>query len=270
MIRVTAILSVAMLASSALLAQTPDASPEYVATVKPSNPAVFKSSIQLAPGGRFMATGATVGMLIKFTEDLMDDQLLGGPSWIGSERYDIVGQLDNPLGADPRTLNDEQRMAFQQQVKKMVEAVLADRFQLKFHREMKELPVFALVVDKNGAKLSASQQDARPSIRRTALGEIAAQHASSGLLAEFLSAQVGRSVIDKTGLTGSYDFKLAWTPDPSQLPASMAAGGEGAPNVPEGPSIFTALKEQLGLRLEPQKGPVAILMIDRIEKPSVN
>ena len=270
MIRVTAILSVAMLASSALLAQTPDASPEYVATVKPSNPAVLKSSIQLAPGGRFMATGATVGMLIKFTEDLMDDQLLGGPSWIGSERYDIVAQLDNPLGADPRTLNDEQRMAFQQQVKKMVEAVLADRFQLKFHRAMKELPVFALVVEKNGAKLSASQQDARPSIRRNALGEIAAQHASSGLLAEFLSAQVGRSVIDKTGLTGSYDFKLAWTPDPSQLPASMAAGGEGAPNVPEGPSIFTALKEQLGLRLEPQKGPVAILMIDRIEKPSVN
>ena len=116
MIRVTAILSVAMLASSALLAQMPDASPEYVATVKPSNPAVLKSSIQLAPGGRFMAMGATVGMLVKFTEDLMDDQLLGGPSWIGSERYDIVAQLDNPLGADPRTLNDEQRMAFQQQV----------------------------------------------------------------------------------------------------------------------------------------------------------
>jgi uncharacterized protein (TIGR03435 family) len=77
-------------------------------------------------------------------------------------------------------------------------------------------------------------------------------------------------VIDKTGLTGPYDFKLAWTPDPSQLPPSMATGGEAAPNVPEGPSIFTALKEQLGLKLEPQKGSLATLVIDRVEKPSAN
>ena len=119
---------------------------------------------------------------------------------------------------------------------------------------MKELPVFALVVDKNGASSALASRMLGQSIRRTALGEIAAQHASSGLLAEFLSAQVGRSVIDKTGLTGSYDFKLAWTPDPSQLPASMAAGGEGAPNVPEGPSDLHRAERTTGFKTGAAKG----------------
>jgi bla regulator protein BlaR1 len=257
------------LTSVAIYAQTAPSS-EYEASVKPSSPSAPSTGINLAPGGRLTANGATLRMLITFTEDLMDYQVTGGPSWINSDRFDIVARLDNPIGADPRAMSEDQRKQFQQQVRKMVQNILADRFQFKSHRETKDMPLYELVADKNGPKLTASQPDARPRIRRTAMGQMTGQAVNMKLLAEFLSAQVGRSVTDKTGLTGEYDVKLEWSPSPDQVPPSTASGAGQPPQLPEGASIFTALKEQLGLKLESLKGPVSIMVIDHVEKPSAN
>jgi len=146
----------------------------------------------------------------------------------------------------------------------MMQALLADRFKLALHRDTKELPVYALTIARGGPKLSASGGEfPRMRIGR---GQIEAQKWTMAKFASDLARQLGRPVIDRTELAGTYDFKLEWTPDESQ-PGSAEPGGERTISV-VGPSIFTALQEQLGLRLESTKGPVEILVVDHVEKPS--
>lgn len=236
------------------------------ASIKPSAPQAMggmRMGIQMLPGGRISMTGVTVKILIQQSYGVRDFQIAGGPSWLGSDRYDITAK---PEGA-----------ASPEQVKVMVQALLADRFQLKLHRETKELPTYALVVAKGGPKFHASEvapegsnkpKGTRISIGR---GQFTLEGAAMAALANQLGQVLGRSVTDKTELTGNYDFKLEWTPDAGQQGAMRAPGGDGAP-VPEttGPSIFTALQDQLGLKLEATKGPVEILVIDRAEKASEN
>jgi len=162
--------------------------------------------------------------------------------------------------------------------------LLADRFQLTLHRETKEQSVYALLVAKNGPKLQESQTKdgqakegtgPRGPMMRMGRGELSGQGVALDMLTRTLSSQLGRTVIDRTGLKGNFDFKLTWTPDPGQSAGPPGGGpppGADAPPPPDpnGPSIFTALQEQLGLRLESQKGPVEMLVIDRVEKPSEN
>jgi uncharacterized protein (TIGR03435 family) len=170
----------------------------------------------------------------------------------------------------------------------MLQALLADRFKLSIHRETKELPVYALVAAKNGPKLQEAKADAtypngikgpdgvaRGGMMRIGGGEVTGQGLPIANLTRMLSQQLGRTVIDKTGLTGKYDFTLQWTPDESQGPMFKGAdgappGGNPAPPESSGPSLFTAIQEQLGLKLESQKGPVEIIVIDHVEKPSQN
>jgi uncharacterized protein (TIGR03435 family) len=179
------------------------------------------------------------------------------------------------------------------QQRECLRALLADRFRLKIRRETKELPVYALVPAKGGPKLKESKPNdaaANPSgekearrpqgpMMRMGRGQIMGQSASMEFLAQMLSQQLGRTVIDKTGLKGIYDFTLEWTPDAGQGPGPFAGPGEPslgsqsglpAPSESGGPSVFVALQEKLGLRLESQKAPVATIVIESVDKPSEN
>jgi uncharacterized protein (TIGR03435 family) len=154
----------------------------------------------------------------------------------------------------------------------MLQKLLADRFQLKIHHESRERPVYALVVDKNGPRMKENndlKSAPAPMIRFTGRGKATAQIVSMSYMVQFLTSQVGKLVVDQTGLKSSYDFTLEWTPDPG-----LVTGRVGPPDAPpppeDGPSIFTALREQLGLRLESTKGPVDFIVIDHAERPSAN
>ncbi|MGB7281171.1 MAG: M56 and DUF3738 domain-containing protein [Candidatus Acidiferrum sp.] len=265
--------------------------PTYeVASIKPNKSGLNMVRMMFTPDG-LNSNGATLDMLIKSAYGIEDNQISGEPSWIKSNKYDIEAKMD---GAEAQALGklsrDEQRPVRE----KMLQALLADRFKLVIHRETKELPVYALVVAKNGPKLHESKPgdtysagmkgiDGRPAgagmmMMRGNGGPLTGQGIPIANLAHVLSMQLGRTVIDKTGLTGKYDFTLQWTPDESQGPVmggpGPGGGGQGPGGAPppdsNGPSIFTAIQEQLGLKLESEKGPVEIIVIDHVEKPSEN
>jgi bla regulator protein BlaR1 len=267
-----------------------------VASVKPnksSNPMMTIRLLTLPDG--FSATGVTLQMLIQAAYAVEDNQISAVPNWLSSEKYDIEAKLDESGVDDLQKLSQDQRNA---ERRRMLQALLADRFKLTLHRETKDLPVYALVIAKNGPKLQeAKLGDTYPNgiqgpdghgiqapgghggagLIFTGKGQLTFQGLPIRALAGELSRQLGSTVLDKTGLSGIYDFKLQWTPDdPAQSPMfkGTEGGQPGTDKTPSadsiGPSIFTALREQLGLKLESQKGPVEILVIDHVEKPSEN
>ena len=270
-----------------LLAQT--ASPPLtfdVASIKPVTPAGdgrIQVGIQMQPGGGLRATNVTLKFLLTFAYNVRDFQISGGPGWLNSELFDLMAKSERSsdtqsIPADPREMTDDQRKTSQEQTRQKLQALLADRFQLKFHRETKEQPVYALVVGKNGPKIQPSDDKSGNGPRglRMGRGQLIGNSAPLELMANALSNQLGRPVLDHTGLAGRYDFKLEWTPDPAQgggpfagLPPPPPGVNGPPPPDPNGPSIFTAIQE-LGLRLESQKAPVEILVIDSVEKPSEN
>jgi len=217
-------------------------------------------------GDRLMATNFTLHGLIQVAYGVPDDQIVGGSDWLNTEGYDLDAKMGKSVvddmqkrgrvyGVSGRTL--------------MFQKLLSERFKLSFHRETKELPVYALVIAKGGPKL----HEAKHSVMRLGRGELTSQGVGIALLARTLSRQLGRPVLDKTGLPGYYEFTLHWTPDESQT----FIGFDGTiipdnarPPDSSWPSVFAAVQEQLGLKLESQKGPVEILVIDHVEKPSEN
>jgi uncharacterized protein (TIGR03435 family) len=268
-------------------AQTTGApSPSFeVASIKPNRSGELNISIGFQPG-RFVTTGTTVKQLIALAYDVRDLQVSGGPSWVDSERYNIEAKEPDSFAQELPKLAPAQRAA---QLRLMVQSLLADRFKLKLRHESKELPVYALVVAKNGPKLhEAKPGDTYPNgmkgpdgvghagMMRMGPGQLTGQGLPAESLARLLSQALGRTVMDQTGLKGSYDFTLQWTPEPTQ--GAMLKGPEGGKPVTDnapplessGPSIFTAIQEQLGLKLESRKGPVDNLVIDHVEKPSEN
>jgi uncharacterized protein (TIGR03435 family) len=238
------------------------------ASIKPSAPmgsGMVRMGVQMLPGGRISMSSVTVKTLIQQAYGVRDFQIVGGPEWLGSARYDITAK---PEGA-----------ATPDQVKVMIQALLADRFKLQFHRETKELPTYALVVAKGGPKFHESEVVEGPDkpkgtrMSMNGRGQFNLERAPVVALANQLAQVLGRSVIDKTGLTGNYDFELKWTPDASAPGMMRVAGGDGPPpssDAVAGTSIFTALQDQLGLKLESTKGPVEILVVERAEKASEN
>jgi bla regulator protein BlaR1 len=223
-----------------------------VALVKPSSSGRPGTSIETDPG-RFKAINATVRFLIMYAYGIKDFQLTGGPGWIGSETYDIEAKSDIKTG--------------DREFPVMTQTLLADRFQLKFHRETRELPVYSLVLAKNGPKLAPAPEAEDKSTRGNGRGELTIKNGKVANLASALSNILGRTVVDNTGLTGSYDLTLKWTPDEYQPPPLRP---NLPPADPNGPSIFTALQEQLGLKLESTKGPIAVLVVDSAQKPEPN
>ena len=237
-----------------------------VATIKPNAEKDNRFMMPGGPqGGTYRATGVTLKMLIMYAYRVPAAfQVSGGPSWIGTERWDIQAKVDGETTPRDRFVQ-------------MLRALLEDRFQLKVRRETKEMPVYKLVVAKSGSKLALHSGDQpKPEDRlRMGFGSMRFQDSGLGALAYQLSLQLGRKVIDKTGLTGEYDFTLEWAPEPCQG-GLESIGLPPDPNLkfppadPNSPSLFTAVQEQLGLKLESQKGPVEMMVIDHVERPSEN
>lgn len=237
-----------------------DANPVFeVATIKPSEPG--RPGKAFGVNGRHFSTlNTTLNDMITFAYGVHARQIVGGPAWLAAEKYDLSAQ---PEGEGQPN---------QAQWKTMVQKLLADRFQLSFHREKRELAVYAIVVAKGGSKLTRSEGDPNglPSLMFRGLGVLPARNASLADFAGVMQAAVlDRPVVDQTGLPGKYDFMLTWTPDEFQFTA-MGVKVPPPPDNATAPDLFTAFQEQLGLRLESTKAPAEVLVIDRAEKPSEN
>jgi bla regulator protein BlaR1 len=254
------------------------------ASIKPhqSTGTMQMSKLWYTPNG-LSATNVTLQTLIRDVYRVQESQISGAPDWLKSEKYDIEAKMDKSVSDQLLKLDPLQSLPQRQQ---MLQALLADRFKLTLHRETKELPVYALVIAENGSKLQeATPGDTYPNgIKgpngrpggagniRMGRGLLTGQALPMADIVRALSEQLGRPVLDKTGLTGKYDVMLQWTPDESQLPMFKEADGinTAPPPTPSGSSIFRAIQEELGLELRPQDSPVETLVIDHVEKPLEN
>jgi uncharacterized protein (TIGR03435 family) len=235
-----------------------------VATIKPTGPEPTGSRwIRMQSGDRFAAHNHAVRTLIAAAFDLSPQAISGGPEWVDSERWDILAKT--PGGVRP-DLSEQMSMLRQ---------LLSERFKLAYHREPKQLSIYTLTLAKGGPKLKESTvlPDATPEGPPPLIFDLsptgAHLPARYATIAEFASvlqrSPLDRPVVDQTGLSGRYDFDLEFAPD-----ESVWGGIVPRPENSEKPNLFKALQEQLGLRLEATKGPVDVLVIDHIDKPSEN
>jgi bla regulator protein BlaR1 len=258
-----------------------------VTSVKPNNSGSGRILMQQVPGGGWNGTNVTLGMLIRMANQLQDNQIVGGPKWLFTDRYDVLGKGSAPGREGPFFPK--------------LQTLLADRFGLVVHTEKRELPMYVLVLarrdGKLGPKLVPSTADCAPPAPppngrgepprpfvmpapgerprcgfMIGPGSIMAGGSPLSSLATNLSRLVGSMVVDKTGLAGNFDWTLEFAPDPNMagrgdLPQPLPGVGPERP-ASDGPSIFSALQEQLGLKLDSTKGPVDVLVIDRAEKPT--
>ena len=227
-----------------------------VATVKPGDANDPQFGL-MTGNGRFTATNATLEQLVGVAYDVRNNQISGGPKWLVSDKYSIDAESNHTTAG--LTRGPQMRM--------MLRSLLADRFRLRVHRETKHEAVYELVAAKGGSKLT--ERVARgPAGRllRFGPGELTGAEVPMLLLADQLSRLLGRSVVDKTALAGSYDFTLRWIPRPDEF-TPLGRPEPTPPADSSGPSIFTALEDQLGLKLQPANGLVEILVVDRAERP---
>jgi uncharacterized protein (TIGR03435 family) len=226
-----------------------------VASVKPGDPDNHEDFLVYRPGGRLTTANATLRRLIGAAYDLRNHQISGGPNWLNSATFDIEAKAGSDVPIP--------------QMRLRLQSLLAERFKLAVHHETREEQVYRLLVDKGGSKLKEATVIPKGQGIRGGKGQIMGIAADMKILGYMLSQKLGRSVIDETGLTGVYDFTLTWPP-----PLGVRGGTEGPEALPQPdtaePSIFTALQEDLGLKLQSAKGPVDILVIDHVEKPDAN
>ena len=218
--------------------------------------------------GTFVARGVTLRMLIQTAYHVQDAQISGGPDLLSKSKFDIDAKFDPAFVADWRQQTSDHK-DFDAQVQAAMKSLLTSRFKLAAHFETRNVDAFDLVPDAGGAKLQASGIE--PSMVHFDQGELSSAGAPLELLITQLSARLGRPVVDKTGLKGNYAFHLHWTPDPTEDEHDRQAGqpvGPEPPAQPNGPSLMTALQEQLGLKLEPKAEPVQVLVIDHAELPA--
>jgi uncharacterized protein (TIGR03435 family) len=225
-----------------------------VASVKPSLPG--RPGGASLDAGHFICSGMTLRSVIFSVYGAPAWRLAGGPAWLDTDPWDIAATLPPNMPAEREDLMRESDL--------MVQALLAQRFKLRVHREMREQAVYELVVAKGGSKLKPSSTD-KFSVK-TGRGHFEFHHASMAVLVSFLYCRstycqqvADRPVLDMTGIKGFFDLTLDWTPD-TVRPDPAATG----------PSLFTALEEQTGLQLEPRKSPFEFLVIDHVEKPGEN
>ena len=240
-----------------------NASPAFeVATIKPSDPARPGQIVTLR-GAEVITTNTTVHDLINLAYWLHPKQLTGGPAWTESEKYDMAGKPDAP--GQPSV----------DQMKMMIQKLLADRFQLKFHFEKRDLSAYAVTITKAGAKIIRSQDDPKGlpgwNFGRAASGTtLTFRNSPMSQVTAILQNFLDKPVVDQSGLSERYDFTLTFTPDAAQ---TVRLGGPptSAPDNPDAaPDLFAAFQLQLGLKLESTKAPVDVMVIDKVEKPSEN
>ena len=276
-----------LIGGGAVLGQTPAPLPSFeVASVRPNTSGDGRVMMSIQPGGRFTATGVPLRQLIRNAYGIQDFQIVDAPGWVADARYDIVAKAESdiqlgPVGGPPGP------------GQLMLQSLLAERFKLATHRETREMPIYALVLARRdgalGPNLKRSDVDCEAAFRarrggppapppaagerppcgiRFGPGDLSGGSLPLSQFAQVLGNVVQRVVVDRTGLSGNFDVALTYTPD--QLPQGPPpAGAPGLPPIdPNGPSIFTAVQEQLGLKLEPTRGPVDVLVIDRLERPT--
>jgi uncharacterized protein (TIGR03435 family) len=295
----TAALLASIAGGAALAAQTPqppaDPPAFEVASIKPNNSGDGRIMMQNQPG-RYIATNVTLRLLIRNAYQLQDFQITGGPSWLASDHFDINAKVPDGF----RAMAPPAPGSGPGPLQLMIRALLAERFKLVVHNDTKESPIYALILARAdgrfGPGLKKSTLDCaaifaagrarggampmpppgppapgeRPSCAmRVGPGNLSGGGALMPQFANTLGMFAGRIVFDRTGLEGAYDIDLTWTPDQMPRPA-----GDGPPPQingvavdPNGPSLFTAVQEQLGLKLDSQRGPVEMLVVDRAEKP---
>src|SRR5476649_164289 len=278
--------------------QAPPPAPAFeVASIKPNNSGDGRVMMQNQPC-RFVATNITLRLLIRNAYQVQDFQITGGPNWLGSDHFDIIAKV--PDGT-PAPQGPPAPGSAPSPLQLMLRSLLAERFKLTLHNETKDSPIYALVLARSdgrlGPELKTSEADcnaqfaagrgrggpmpppgppppgaAMPCGIRIGPGNMAVGGSPLSQFANSLGMFTGRVVVDRTGLTGNYDFNLTWTPDqmpqrPPGAPADQPVQFNGVAIDPNGPSLFTAVQEQLGLKLDSARGPVELLVIDRADKP---
>jgi uncharacterized protein (TIGR03435 family) len=247
------------------LATSPAARPKFdafeVATIKPGTPDPKAGRYIFMQGAnRFVGKNCSLKLLIAAAYDLNPHTISGGPEWIESDRFDILAVTPGEV----RPSHDEQMS--------MLRGLLADRFSLAFHREPKEFSIYVLEVAKDGPKLkkSAAPPDDPPALISTVYPQHILLPARNATMHDFVSllqrAVLDRPVVDKTGLQGKFDFDLQWAPDETQFGGEVPVAPSDAPAAP----LFSAIQDQLGLKLTATRGPVEALVVDKAERPSAN
>ncbi len=271
-------------------AQAPTANPSFeAASVKPNNSGDRGPTIMVLPGGRVTLTNVTLRGMIALAYGpgvlaLLESQIIGGPTWIGTDRFDVVAKADGNVQQPTPDAPTPVAM--------MLRELLKDRFKLVAHTETREGSIYALVIARSdgklGPQLRPSPTDcdalrARGALPRPNAGErlLCGVRAGRGMLSAgsvnmatfvgMLSRLVDRRIVDRTGLSGNYELDLTWTPD--QLPQPPPGGPPpGAPPLPpidpNGPPLVTAIQEQLGLKLDSQRGPVDVVIVDSADHPT--
>jgi len=231
-----------------------------VATIKPSNPDT-PGKIFTVKGRQVITINTTVGDLIAFAYGVHAKQIVGAPAWVESDKYDVTGQPEAQGLPNPA------------QLKAMIQKLLADRFGLAFHRESRVLPAYALVPGEKGPTLTKndSNPNGLPNLMFKGLGVLPVLNATMSEFASVMQAAVlDRPVVDKTGLSGRFDFTLTWTPDDSQFAGLGVRVPPPSTDVNAPPGLFTAIQEQLGLKLDSTKASVEVLVVDKVDRPSQN
>jgi uncharacterized protein (TIGR03435 family) len=245
-----------------LPAMAAGANPSFeVATIKPSKPDQPGRMFTLRPNASFATKNTTTADLIFFAYDVQSKQVVNAPAWVSSEHFDIEAKPDTP--GMPNVV----------QLKAMVRKLLSDRFDLTFHQDKKEMSAYVLALAKNGPKLKKSELDANsvPNLLFQQLGYLTVSNATMANFVTLMqTAVLDRPVVDQTGLDGRWDFVLKWTPDQSQF-AGMGVKVPPPSNAADAPPpLFTAIQEQIGLKLEAGKASVPVLVLDRLQQPSSN
>jgi bla regulator protein blaR1 len=250
-------------------AQTLPPAPAYgyeVVSIHRSDPAAMGAQLGRGPQGGWRSQNTPVMMLLTVAYDIADYQVIGAPAWVNSVRYDVTFTPDKPQAAPGRGAAEQDRQAYWSGNRQRLQAVLRDRFGLVLRTETRQLPIYILRQAKNGSRLSPHAEGA-PGMIQIHAGSLTAGDATTDVLAKLLSSEFHCPVHDETGLTGQYDFKLDWTPDPDASPDAAPAG---LSTPATGASIFTAITEQLGLRLDSKRGPVQVYVVEKIEQPAGN
>lgn len=250
------------LVAALALAQTAAPPLEFeTASVKPADPHFSDVSASRDAGEGLEIRNVSVRNLITLAYGLRDLQLAGAPGWIDSESYDVVAKAPAGASGDPAESTDQRKARFNR-VSERLRSLLADRFGLVVHHETKNEPVYVLTVAEKGSKLARVDAPGGPPRKEEGRGHSRGFAVPMDMLVSTLSNATRLMVVDQTGLTGRYDYTLDWDARSTSLNTD--------PPDSTGPTIFTALREQLGLVLKPGKAPIDVVVVDRVERPSPN